>query len=107
LRTQLETVRERLASTYWIIPATMVSLSIILSLVTIHVDQTAPPTFLQDLGWLGVDDPDGARTFLSVVAGSMIGTTGVIFSITIAALVQASSQLGPHLLNNFLRDRGN
>jgi len=107
LRTQLETVRERLASTYWIIPATMVSLSIMLSLVTIHVDQTAPPTFLQDLGWLGVDDPDGARTFLSVVAGSMIGTTGVIFSITIAALVQASSQLGPRLLNNFLRDRGN
>lgn len=49
MRTQLETVRERLASTYWIIPATMVSLSIILSLTTIHVDQTALPTFLQDL----------------------------------------------------------
>ena len=107
MRTRLETLREQLASTYWIIPAIMVMFSIILSLVTIHIDQTAPPSYLQELGWLGVDDPDGARSFLSVVAGSMIGTTGVIFSITIASLVQASSQLGPRILNNFLRDRGN
>ncbi len=107
MRTRLKTLREQLASTYWIIPAIMVTLSIMLSLVTIHIDQTAPPSYLQELGWLGVDDPDGARSFLSVVAGSMIGTTGVIFSITIASLVQASNQLGPRLLNNFLRDRGN
>ncbi len=107
MRTRLETLREQLASTYWIIPAIMVTLSIILSLVTIHIDQTASPSYLQEMGWLGVDDPDGARSFLSVVAGSMIGTTGVIFSITIASLVQASSQLGPRILNNFLRDRGN
>lgn len=107
MRTQLATIRERLAATYWVLPAIMVSTSILLSLFTIRIDQTAPPTFLQHLGWLGVDDPEGARAFLSVVAGSMIGTTGVIFSITIASLVQASSQLGPRLLNNFLRDRGN
>jgi uncharacterized membrane protein len=36
-----------------------------------------------------------------------MGTAGVTFSITIAALSLASTQLGPRLLYNFMRDRGN
>lgn len=107
LKIKIVAYLERLRGTYWLLPALMVTASILLSFLTIHIDQAAPPSLLGKLGWLGVEDPDGARTFLSVVAGSMIGTTGVTFSITIAALVQASSQLGPRLLSNFLRDRGN
>lgn len=52
-------------------------------------------------------DPDSARTVLSTVAGSMITVAGVAFSVTIVALSLASSQLGPRLLSNFMRDRGN
>lgn len=107
MKTRIGTHLEKLRGSYWVIPALMVTTSILFSFITIHIDQTASPSLLTYLGWLGVEDPDGARTFLSVVAGSMIGTTGVTFSITIASLVQASAQLGPRLLNNFLRDRGN
>lgn len=107
MKTRIGTHLEKLRGSYWVIPALMVTTSILFSFITIHIDQTASPRLLHYLGWLGVEDPDGARTFLSVVAGSMIGTTGVTFSITIASLVQASAQLGPRLLNNFLRDRGN
>src|SRR5690606_38216850 len=41
------------------------------------------------------------------IAGSMITVAGVTFSITIVALAQASSQFGPLLLRNFMRDTGN
>lgn len=51
--------------------------------------------------------PEGARSLLSTVAGSIITVAGVVFSITIAALTLASSQFGPRLLRNFIRDKGN
>ena len=41
------------------------------------------------------------------VAGSMMTIASVTFSITIVALQLASSQFGPRLLRNFMRDRGN
>jgi uncharacterized membrane protein len=47
---------------------------------------------------------DGARALLSTIAGSMITVAGVGFSVTIVALVLASTQFGPRLLTLFLRD---
>jgi uncharacterized membrane protein len=51
--------------------------------------------------------PEGARVVLATIAGSMIGVTGIVFSITIVTLTLASSQFGPRLLRNFMRDVGN
>jgi uncharacterized membrane protein len=51
--------------------------------------------------------PESAMTLLSTIAGSMITIAGVVFSITIVVLTLASSQFGPRLLGNFLRDRAN
>ena len=44
---------------------------------------------------------------LSTIAGSMITIAGVVFSITLVALSLASSQFGPRMLRNFIRDRVN
>ena len=52
----------------------------------------------------GVDD---ARSILSVIATSVLGVAGVTFSITIVAVSFASSNFGPRLVGNFMRDRGN
>ncbi len=41
---------------------------------------------------------------LGTIAGSMITIAGVVFSMTLVALSLASSQLGPRLLRNFMRD---
>lgn len=41
------------------------------------------------------------------MAASTIGVAGTVFSITIAALSLAAGQMGPRLLRNFTRDRGN
>lgn len=58
-------------------------------------------------GWIYGGGDTGARTLLGAIASSTIGVAGTLFSITIAALTLASSQMGPRLLRNFMRDRGN
>jgi uncharacterized membrane protein len=103
----LSTYSEKLRASYWFIPAIMVTISIALSFIVIAIDEAFPIRLQDILGWIDISDPSGAYSFLSTVSGAMIGVTGVTFSITIVALVQASSQFGPRLLNNFLRDRGN
>jgi len=47
---------------------------------------------------------EGASSLLGAIAGSMITIAGVVFSMTLVALSLASSQLGPRLLRNFMRD---
>lgn len=52
-------------------------------------------------------DLSSARSLLATIGGSAITVAGVVFSITITALTLASTQFGPRLLRNFMRDRGN
>ena len=80
----------------------------ILSLATIRLDRaTADRNWIATLGWTFTRGPEGSRAVLSTVAGSMMTITSVAFSITIVALQLASSQFGPRLLRNFMRDRVN
>src|SRR5689334_2689887 len=64
-----------------------------------------PPWLLS--GWLYDGGATGARTLLGAVASSTIAVAGTVFSITIAAFSLAAGQMGPRLLRNFIRDRGN
>src|SRR6185437_4876337 len=50
--------------------------------------------------------PDGARQILTTVAAAIITVVGVVFSIVIVALTLTSTQFGPRMLRNFIRDRG-
>jgi uncharacterized membrane protein len=58
-------------------------------------------------GWVYAGGVAGARDVLGAIAAAMIGVAGTTFSITVAALTLASSQMGPRLLRNFSRDPGN
>src|SRR5579862_4824598 len=49
---------------------------------------------------------DAARQILTALAAAVITVVGVVFSITIVTLTLASSQFGPRMLRNFIRDRG-
>lgn len=51
--------------------------------------------------------PSGASTLLGAIAAASIGVAGTVFSVSIAALSYTASYLGPRLLDNFTRDRGN
>ena len=76
-----------------------------LGLVQLDRSGIIPRWLLED--WLYDGGATGARTLLGAVASSTIGVAGTVFSITIAALSLAAGQMGPRLLRNFTRDRGN
>lgn len=107
MRLRWITLWERISGSFWFLPALMVLAALVLAPVMLAVDRTEPIDPSGVLAWLDAGSPDGARSLLSTVAGSMISVAGVTFSITIATLSLASSQLGPRLLSTFMRDRGN
>ncbi len=95
---------EVLTGSYWFVPMVMVLAAAVGAFVLLYLDGTGATS---DMAWFYSGGSEGAKTLLSTVAGSVITVAGVVFSITIAALTQASSQFGPRLLRNFMRDTGN
>ena len=86
----------------------MVAAAVLAAIGLVELDRSGlVPTKFLDSSWLYNGGGTGARTLLGVVAGSTIGVAGTVFSITIAALSLAAGQMGPRLLRNFTRDRGN
>jgi uncharacterized membrane protein len=85
----------------------MVSAAVALSFATLELDLNLSDRVVAEVGWIWSGGPEGAREILSTIAGSMMTVTGVVFSITVVVLVLASSQFGPRLLRNFMRDTGN
>ena len=96
----------RLRYSYWFVPTLMMVGSVGLAMALLTVDRGFANGGIE-LGWVYAGGTDGAREVLSVIAGSMITVAGVVFSITVVALQLASSQFGPRILRNFMRDRGN
>lgn len=104
MNVRIRHLRELLSTGYWFVPTVMTIAAGAIAWATLYLDRYYLGT---NVAWLYSGGADGARTLLSTVAGSTITVAGVVFSITIAALTQASAQLGPRLLRNFMRDRGN
>ena len=100
-------VWDALRTSFWFVPALMVLASIALAYLLTSLDARLQPADLAGLGWIYTGSAEGARSMLSTIAGSMLTVAGLSFSITIAALTLASSQFGPRLLRNFMRDTGN
>jgi uncharacterized membrane protein len=97
-----------LGDTFWLLPGFVVVLAMFLAVFCVELDRSgAVPRALLDSKWLYNGGGTGARTLLGAVAASAIGVAGTVFSITIAALSLAAGQMGPRLLRNFVRDRGN
>jgi uncharacterized membrane protein len=107
LRAHLRQLYEDLNESFWLRPSLIVVGGIIAAEVMINAERwnVVPSGFLA--AWLYSGGETGARTLLGAVAGSTIGVAGTVFSITIATLTLASNQMGPRLLRNFTRDRGN
>jgi uncharacterized membrane protein len=85
----------------------MAAAAIVLSFVLNKVDTQLNAQTIREFGFLYTFGAEGARAILSAIASSMITVAGLTFSITMLTLQLASSQFGPRLLRNFMRDRGN
>ena len=98
---------ESLKTSFWFLPGIMVFASILLASVIVAIDKNSGLDSHRIFGYFYTGEAEGARSLLSTIAGSMITVAGVAFSITIVALTLASSQFGPRLLRNFMKDTGN
>lgn len=98
---------EELGDQFWLRPALVVTLCILLAVLAVQV--TSVPGLDEEIAkaWGYSGGAEGARALLGAVASSSIGVAGTVFSITIAALSLASGQMGPRLLRNFVRDSRN
>lgn len=104
---RLRKLLDDLAESFWLLPAVIVLAGVLSAVGLVRLDRSEMlPRWLLE-GWLYDGGATGARTLLGAVASSTIGVAGTVFSITIAALSLAAGQMGPRLLRNFTRDRGN
>ena len=81
--------------------------ALVLAGLTTEIDSRIDSDWTETIPFIYANQPDGARALLATVAGSMITVTGITFSLTLLAVSHATSQFGPRLLTNFMRDRGN
>jgi uncharacterized membrane protein len=98
--------RDALRTNLWAVPMLEVILAIALFVGTYFLDRAAYNGDLSLPSFVISGNADAARQILTSIAAAVITVVGVVFSITIVTLTLASTQFGPRMLRNFIRDRG-
>ncbi|MEZ5930989.1 MAG: DUF2254 domain-containing protein [Alphaproteobacteria bacterium] len=100
-------LKDRLRSSFWVIPAVMTLLAILLAGAMLWLD--SQPWSLSFFWWMTIDatGAEGARLVLSTIAGSMITVASLVFSMTLVALTLAAGNIGPRLIDRFMDNRVN
>jgi uncharacterized membrane protein len=98
--------REVLRTNLWLVPAVEVIAAAVLFTGTYALDRAAYDHVFTVPGWAISGSADAARQILTAIAAAIITVVGVVFSIVIVALTLTSTQFGPRMLRNFIRDRG-
>jgi uncharacterized membrane protein len=106
LLTGSEWRRDVLRTNLWLVPAVEVIIAGLLFIGTYALDQASYNGVFQIPGWAISGSADAARQILTAIAAAIITVVGVVFSIVIVALTLTSTQFGPRMLRNFIRDRG-
>jgi uncharacterized membrane protein len=90
----------------WLIPGAEVLVAIALYACTLSLDRAAYHGDFGQPSWIISGSADAARQILAALAAAIITVVGVVFSIILVVLTLASTQFGPRMLRNFIRDRG-
>jgi uncharacterized membrane protein len=97
--------REALRTNLWLVPTVEIVLAVALFAGTYALDRAAYDGTLHFPSWVISGTADAARQILTTIAAAVITVVTLVFSITIVTLTLASTQFGPRMLRNFIRDR--
>jgi uncharacterized membrane protein len=97
--------REALRTNLWLVPAVEIALAVALFAGTHLLDRAAYDGSLHLPSFVNTGSANAARTILTTIAAAVITVVTLVFSITIVTLTLASTQFGPRMLRNFIRDR--
>lgn len=99
---RLKTVWEAIRYSLWALPLAIALGCGLLAALALQVDLP----WASDVSWLYAGGSQQAPEFASSLVGAMITLTALAFSITMVVLALAAQQLGPRLIEIFMRDRG-
>ncbi len=105
MRARFNRWMDSLRTGFWFVPLAMLMFSAALALGLLYADKKLDPGIKASIAWAYTGGPEGARSLLSTIAGSMITAASVTFSLASVALSLASQQYGSRVLRNFMRDR--
>ena len=97
--------REALRTNLWLLPTVEIVLALALFAGTYALDRAAYDGHLHFPSFVISGSADAARQILTTIAAAVITVVTLVFSITIVTLTLASTQFGPRMLRNFIRDR--
>ena len=98
--------REVLRTNFWLVPTVEVLAAIALFCASWEIDRAVYNGTISLPAWVENGSADTAREILLAVAAAIMTVIGINFSVTIVTLTLASTQFGPRMLRNFIRDRG-
>lgn len=101
-RLRVRALRDRLRESLLFLPALMLLASAVVAVVLGNIDQAH---LTRPLPWAFSFAPATASNLLGIIAGAMITTAGVVFSLLVVSLQLASGQFSPRVLRGFWRDR--
>src|ERR1700680_2715825 len=96
--------REALRTNLWLVPTVEIALAVALFAGTYALDRSAYNGSLHLPSFVISGSADAARQILTAIAAAVITVVTLVFSITIVTLTLASTQFGPRMLRNFIRD---
>ncbi|MEO6908901.1 MAG: DUF2254 domain-containing protein [Abditibacteriaceae bacterium] len=106
MKLRLIQIYDALSNSFWFLPTMMALFAAVSAFYSVRIDHSIGSGWVRDIEWIWSGGPDGARSVLSTVAGSLMTVTSIVFSITVSTLAQQSSHYGPRILRNFTSDRG-
>ena len=106
VRPEAQWLAEAARTNLWLVPTAETLGATLLFLGTRAVDSAAYYRGWHLPGWVIAGSADAARQILTTLAAALITVVGVVFSIILVALTLTSTQFGPRMLRNFIRDRG-
>src|SRR5512139_1135822 len=96
---------DRLEVSFWFAPAVMALGAMLLAWVMYGLDGLIPNALLQDSPFVLAGTPGEIRSALLNIAGTVLATAGVVFTLLTLPLSTVAAQYGSRLLRIFLGDR--
>ena len=96
---------DRMQVSLWFVPSVMALGAVLLSWLLGLLDERVPNQMLNNSKFFLTGTPSEMRTAMLSIAGTVLATAGVVFSLLTLPLSTVASQFGSRLLRIFMRDR--
>jgi uncharacterized membrane protein len=96
---------DRMKVSLWFVPSVMALAAVLLSWLLGLLDESVPNYILSDSKFIIAGNASEMRAAMLSIAGTVLATAGVVFSLLTLPLSTVASQFGSRLLRVFMRDR--